>query len=97
MEILAAVLPIVINILIVVLLVVSIILGIKCIYIIDKIKAVVLNVEEKVNSLNALFSIVSLVNNKVALITDKVASLFEVLMMKLFRKVEDGLEETEEE
>ena len=86
MEILETVLPIVIDILLIVLLVVGIILGIKCIHIIDKAKAVILNVEEKVNSLNALFSVVNLVNDKIAYITDKASSIIENLIGKFFNK-----------
>lgn len=86
MEILETILPIVIDILLVVLLVVGIIIGIKCIYIMDKAKAIILNVEEKVNSLNALFSVVSLVNDKIAFITEKTSSVIEKLVTKFFKK-----------
>lgn len=96
MEVLNVVLPIVINILLIVLLVVGIILGIKCIYIIDKAKAVILNVEEKVNSLNALFSVVNLVNDKIAFITDKAASFIDRMLTRLFSKKDDEYDEEDE-
>lgn len=95
MELLAEVLPIVINILLIVLITVGIILGIKCIYVVDKTKKIMDNVEEKVNSLNALFAIVSLINNKVALITDKAVAVVEEWLSKLFRKRSDDEDEHE--
>lgn len=78
MEILNILLPIIVNILLIVLLVCGIILLIKCIYIIDKIKAIALNVEEKVNSLNSLFAIISLVSEKVTGLTEKCLSLIHI-------------------
>lgn len=95
METLEVVLPVVINILIIALLTVCIILGIKCINIMDKAKAILLNVEEKVNSLNALFSVVTIINNKIALITDKVSLFIENMLTKLFHKINDEEEEEE--
>lgn len=96
MEILSSVLPIVIDILLIVLLTVGIILLIKCIYIIDKAKAILLNVEEKVNSLNSLFSVITLISDRVSLVTDKVASFIENFILKLFKgKETDKLDEEE--
>ncbi len=95
MTMLETVLPVVINILLIILLVVGIILVIKCIYVIDKTKAILQNVEDKVNSLNAFFSIIDLVNTKIALITDKVASLIESLLTKLFNRKESEEQEDE--
>ena len=85
MEALTQILPIIIDILLIVLLVSGIILIIKCIYIIDKAKSVVLNVEEKVNSLNSLFAVVSLVNDKIVSITDKVVDGVSGLIGRIFR------------
>lgn len=98
MEILNIVLPIIINVLLVVLLVCGIILLIKCIYIIDKIKAVALNVEEKVNSLNALFTIISMVSEKVTGLTEKCVNYIENLFLKMInRKDEEEVTPEEEE
>ncbi|MCX4249426.1 MAG: hypothetical protein OSJ65_06670 [Bacilli bacterium] len=98
MEILNIVLPIIINVLLVVLLVCGIILLIKCIYIIDKIKAVALNVEEKVNSLNALFALISVISEKVTGLTEKCVNYIEGLLLKMFnRKDEEELTPEEEE
>lgn len=97
MEILDIVLPVVINVLLIVLLVACIILVIKCIYIIDKFKAIALNVEEKVNSLNSLFMILQMVSDKVSGLAEKGVSYIENLLIKLFNKEEkEELEEEEE-
>lgn len=96
METLATVLPIIIDVLLIVLLIVGIILIVKCIYIIDKAKSVILNVEEKVNSLNSLFSIVGMISDKISGTTEKVISYIENLFLKLFKKNQDD-EETDEE
>lgn len=98
MDVLNIVLPIVINVLLIVLLTCGIILLIKCIYIIDKIKAIALNVEEKVNSLNSLFTIISMVSDKVSGLTEKCVSYIENFLIKLFnRKQEDEVIDDEEE
>lgn len=89
MEVLNTILPIIIDVLLIVLLVVGIILVIKCIYIIDKTKSVVTNIEEKVNSLNSLFAIVSLVNDKISGAADTIISWIEGFIVKLFNKSEE--------
>ena len=96
MEVLTQVLPIVIDILLIILITVGIILLIKCIYVIDKAKDVMLNVEEKVNSLNALFNIVAIFNDKVALLSDKVYGIIEAIIDRFSRKrdLDDGEDDT---
>lgn len=98
MEILNTVLPIIIDVLLIVLLISGIILIIKCIYIIDKVKAIALNVEEKVNSLNSIFAIVQLVSDKVSGVTEKCVNFIESWLIKLFnRNDEEEVLEDEEE
>lgn len=98
MEILNTVLPIIIDVLLIVLLISGIILIIKCIYIIDKVKAIALNVEEKVNSLNSIFAIVQLVSDKVSGVTEKCVNFIESWLIKLFnRNDEEEILEDEEE
>lgn len=97
METLVTILPIIVDILLIILLIVGIILLIKCIRIIDKAHALIQNVEDKVNSLNALFSVVEMFNSKVALIADKVTSAIEDLITKIFnRKNKDEYDEEDE-
>lgn len=98
MEILDTVLPIIIDVLLIVLLTSGIILIIKCIYIIDKVKAIALNVEEKVNSLNSLFTIIQLISDKVSGLTEKCVNYVESFLIKLFNKdSKDELLDDEEE
>lgn len=98
MEILDTVLPIIIDVLLIVLLTSGIILIIKCIYIIDKVKAIALNVEEKVNSLNSLFTIIQLISDKVSGLTEKCVNYVESFLIKLFNKDnKDELLDDEEE
>lgn len=97
MDLIASVLPVIVNILLIVLLVVSIILIIKCIYIIDKARAILQNVEDKVNSLNTLFSVIELINTKIATVTDKVTSFVESIIDKLFNKKKKDLHDDEVE
>lgn len=98
MEILDTVLPIIIDVLLIVLLTSGVILIIKCIYIIDKVKAIALNVEEKVNSLNSLFTIIQLISDKVSGLTEKCVNYVESFLIKLFNKdSKDELLDDEEE
>ena len=101
MEMLTEILPIVIDVLLVVFLTVCIIIGIKCIYIMDKAKAILNNVEEykrqwKEIILNALFSVIDLINSKISLVTEKVAGALENLIQKFFKKKERELDEEAE-
>lgn len=100
MEVLASVLPIVIDILLVVLLTVGIILLIKCIYLVDKARRVVDDVEEKISSLNAFFALIDMISDTVSLAGEKIVGAIEALIIKLFtkkkRKDEDDLDEEEE-
>lgn len=83
MTVLTTTLPIVIDILIIVLLTIGIILGIKCIYIIDRTRNVIDNLEGRFNSLNAFFKIIDLVNNKFSLLSDKVLDIIEKFISNL--------------
>lgn len=97
MEMLAEVLPIVIDVLLVVLLTVLIIIGIKVIKVMDKVKLIINDVEGKLATLNGFFSILDLVNTKVALLSDKVVGWAETLISKLFRKASSRVSDIDEE
>ena len=96
MDILSTVLPIVIDILLIVLLTVFIIVGIKLIDVMNRAQRLINNVEEKVNSFNAFFGFINVINSKFAGISEKVASLVEALVTKLTRK-KKKVKQTEEE
>ena len=85
MEVLQTVLPILVDILLVVFLVICIILGIKAIKVVDKFNALVEDAQNKLNTLNGFFSIITLFNTKVSLIAEKTYSLFDNLIDKLFK------------
>lgn len=99
MEVLTQVLPVVIDVLLVILITVGIILLIKCIYVIDKAKAVILDVEQKVNSLNTLFNVVTAINDKIALLSDRVYGIIEAVIDRFSRKkdLDDSEDDYEDE
>lgn len=77
------------------LLVVLIILGIKLIITVNKINAVVDDVNKKVGSLNGLFSMIDMTTDKLALLSDRMVDGITFLIKKLFkskRKEEDNNE-----
>lgn len=96
MEILTTLLPVIIDILLIVLLIVGIILVIKCIYIIDKARSIMLNVEEKVNSLNSLFNLVGTVSDKVSGGLEYIITSIEKFFIRLLHKKKDEKLDEEE-
>lgn len=93
---LVEVLPIIIYILLIILIIVGIILGIKFIITIDKINYLVDDVTNKVKTLDTVFNMFNLVNDKLGVLTGKVSELFINLFDKIMnfkrRKVEDDYE-----
>ena len=85
MEILQTVLPIIIDVLLIVFLVICIILGIKSIKVMDKFNALADDAKEKLDSLNGLFNIVTLVSTKTTAIAEKTYDFFDGLIEKLFK------------
>ena len=70
-ETLGVVLPIIIYLLLIVLLVVVIVLGIKIIITIDRVNAVITDIQEKINSLNNVFQLVDMASNKLGYFSSK--------------------------
>ena len=93
---LVEVLPIIIYILLIILIIVGIILGIKFIITIDKINYLVDDVTNKVKTLDTVFNMFTLVNDKLGVLTGKVSELFINLFDKVMnfkrRKVEEDYE-----
>ena len=79
-------LPICIYFLLIILLVIGIILGIRLIGVMGKLDALVKNVENKVNSLNALFNVINFTTDKLSLITDRVGDAIGALISRIGRK-----------
>lgn len=89
-------LPLVIYILLIILLVIGIVLGIKTIITMNKVEKVVDNVNDKVESLNSVFSIIDFTTDKIASFTEKAVEAIGGLFSKLFlrgKKRKDSEEE----
>ena len=81
-------LPICIYILLIILLIIGIILGIRLIGAMDKVDAVIENVQGKVNSLNGLFSVIDFTTDKISLFTDRIVDTFTNLISRIGKKKE---------
>lgn len=79
-------LPIIIYILLIIILIVGIILGIRLIIVLGKAGRVVDDINEKVHSLDGLFSIVDTATDKIVLVTDKVIEIITSFITKVFLK-----------
>lgn len=81
-----------------ILLVVLIVLGIKLIFTINKIDAMVDDINGKVSKLNNLFQIIDTTTDKLALVSDKVVDVISLLVRKIFiRDKKNGKESEEDE
>ncbi len=87
-------LPIIIYLLLIILLIIGIILGIKTIITMDKIEKVVDNINQKVDALNKMFSIIDFTANKLTLITDKAVHVASNIFNKVLfgKKRKDKVE-----
>ena len=86
METLSTVMPIILCTLTSILVIILIVLAIKLINTIDKVNALADDVTKKVNSLNGFFSIVDLVTDKVAFLSDRVVDIVTSFFTKVFSK-----------
>ena len=69
---LTAILPVIIYVLLIIALVVVIVLGIKIIIIVDKVNAIVKDIEERIESLRDIFRIVETASNKLSFFGSRV-------------------------
>lgn len=97
MEFLLKFLPIIIYILLIIILVIGIILGIKSIITINKVEKVVDDVNDKVQSLNGVFSVIDFTTDKLALVADKLVEGICGIFSKLFIGKKKGEKENEKE
>ena len=97
MEFLLQFLPIIIYILLIIILVIGIILGVKSIITINKVEKVVNDVNDKVQSLNGIFSIIDFTTDKLALVTDKLVEGIGGLFSRLFFNKKKGEDENGKE
>lgn len=77
----------------IILLIVLIILGIRLIQILDRCDKVIDNVEEKVNSLNGIFSVINKTSYGLSMISDKVISGVIGMVSRIFNKKKDKEED----
>lgn len=91
------VLPIILYILGSILLIILIILGVKMIITMNKIENVVDDVDQKVQKLNGLFSIIDVTTDRLSLVSDRVIDFISMVVSKLFRHKNKGKEEEENE
>lgn len=84
MEFLSQVLPIIVYMLLIVVLVIGIIIGIKLIITMNKVEKVIDNVENKVNSLNGLFSIIESASGKITSVYDRVIDFVSGIVDRIF-------------
>ena len=85
-EYLQVTLPLIIYVLLIVILIVGIILGIKSIKTMTKVEKVVDDVNEKVQSLNGIFSLVDYTTDKLVSITDQLVEGVSGIFGRLFRR-----------
>ena len=83
-------LPLVIYMLLIALLIIGIVLGIKTIITMNKLEKVVDNVNEKVESLNSMFSVIDFTADKLTLIAYKIVDVTGNLFSKLFFRKKKG-------
>ena len=86
-------LPVVLYTFGIILLIVLIILGIRLIQILDRCDKVIDNVEEKVNSLNGIFSVINKTSYGLSMISDKVISGVVGMVSRIFNKKKDKEED----
>ncbi len=90
-------LPIVVYFLLIILLIVGIILGIRLIGAMDKVDEVLDNMQQKVNSLNGLFSVIDFTTDKISAFSDKVVDVISGFIGRFTRKKKMKYEESEED
>ena len=97
MESLNSILPIIIYLLLIVLLIVAIIVGIKVIFALNKVDALVDDVTKKVKTLDRVFSVIDFASDKVTQIGESVVAFFTKKVSKLFKRKIKDMEEDEDE
>ena len=97
MESLSSILPIIIYILLIILLVVAIIIGIKLVFTINKVDALVDDVTTKVKTLDRVFNVIDFASDKVTQLGESIIGFFTKKVGKLFkRKIKDMEDEDNE-
>ncbi len=95
MEEMSLILGIITYIFTIILLIVAIIIGIRVIGLTEKADKVLDDIQEKVNSLNGMFSVVNKVSSSMELISSKIASAVANLIGKVLKRKKEDEEEDE--
>ena len=92
METLSTIMPVILCALTSILVIILIILGIRLLMTLDKVDALISDVEKKVKSLNGFFGIIDTVTDKVSFLSDKVVDIISGFFTKILssKKNEKG-------
>jgi len=94
---LSSILPIIIYILLIIFLIVAIIIGIKLVFTLNKVDALVDDVTKKVHTLDRVFNVVDIASDKVTQIGESILSFFANKVGKIFKRKIKDMEEDEDE
>ena len=97
METLSSVLPIIIYILLIIFLIVAIIIGIKVIFALNKVDALVDDVTRKVHTLDRVFSVIDIASDKVTQIGESILGFFTNKIGRIFKRKVKDMEDDEDE
>lgn len=97
MATLNSILPVIIYMLLVIFLVVAIIIGIKVIFALNKIDALVDDVTAKVKTLDRVFKVIDFASDKVAALGESIVASVGTIFSKIFKKKLKEMEEDEDE
>lgn len=91
-------LPIIIYLLLIVILIVGIVIGIRLINTLNRVDKVVEDANQKLDSLDGLFSLIDFVTDKVALFSDRMVDIVsDFFAKKLFKKSKKSKKEERED
>jgi hypothetical protein len=97
MATLSSILPIIIYMLLIIFLVVAIIIGIKLVFALNKIDALVDDVTAKVKTLDRVFTVIDFASDKVTSLGENIISFVTKMFGKIFKKKLKDMEEDEDE
>ena len=97
METLSSLLPIIIYILLIIFLIIAIIIGIKVVFALNKVDALVDDVTKKVHTLDRIFNVIDVASDKVTQIGESIISFFANKVGKIFKRKIKDMEEDEDE
>lgn len=97
METLSSILPIIVYILLSIFLIVAIIVGIKLVFVLNKVNALVDDVTAKVKTLDRIFSVIDFASDKVTAIGESIIGFVGNIFGKMFKKKLKDMEDEEDE